>query len=149
MYGPRLWAIVRGVWRGSGGITHGGLLALATVRRASSAWRFIGRSGGRLAGARGRGFLVRSMNWSTRRSPAAARSPRWGGGGHRFAQALQPCFAASPFRLDCVRRAVGGLGPSQRQKFSFLLAIPVIAGAALIESRTWRERRGRRALPLA
>jgi undecaprenyl-diphosphatase len=140
MYGPRLWAIVRGVLaRQPAELRMAGLLALATVpagvigvafhRQVEAAASLV------LVGA---GFLVTGlMNWSTRR-PAGGRSePTVGVAvGIGFAQALAAVFRGVSRSGSTVCAALwGGLGPVAAAEFSFLLAIPVIAGAALIESR--------------
>lgn len=140
MYGPRLWAIVRGVLaRQPAELRMAGLLALATVpagvigvafhRQVEAAASLV------LVGA---GFLVTGlMNWSTRRLARSRSEPTVGVAvGIGFAQALAAVFRGVSRSGSTVCAALwGGLGPVAAAEFSFLLAIPVIAGAALIESR--------------
>ncbi|HTD69266.1 MAG TPA: undecaprenyl-diphosphate phosphatase [Gemmatimonadales bacterium] len=140
MYGPRLWAIARGVLaRRPAELRMAGLLALATVpagvigvvfhRQVEAAASLV------LVGA---GFIVTGlMNWSTRRLAGSRSEPTVGGAvGIGFAQALAAVFRGVSRSGSTVCAALwGGLGPVAAAEFSFLLAIPVIAGAALIESR--------------
>ena len=140
MYGPRLWAIVRGVLaRQPAELRMAGLLALATVpagvlgvafhRQVEAAASLM------LVGA---GFLVTGlMNWSTRRLAGSRAEPTVGVAvGLGFAQALAAVFRGVSRSGSTVCAALwGGLGPVAAAEFSFLLAIPVIAGAALVESR--------------
>ena len=140
MYGPRLWAIVRGVLaRQPAELRMAGLLALATVpagvigvafhRQVEAAASLV------LVGA---GFLVTGlMNWSTRRLADSRAEPTVGVAvGIGFVQALAAVFRGVSRSGSTVCAALwGGLGPVAAAEFSFLLAIPVIAGAALIESR--------------
>ncbi len=140
LYGPRLWAIVRGVLaRRPAELRTAGLLALATVpagaigvafhRQVEAAASLV------LVGA---GFMVTGlMNWSTRRLAGNRPEPTVGVAvGIGFAQALAAVFRGVSRSGSTVCAALwGGLGPVAAAEFSFLLAIPVIAGAALIESR--------------
>jgi undecaprenyl-diphosphatase len=140
MYGPRLWAIVRGVLaRQPTELRMAGLLALATLpagvigvvfhRQVEAAASLV------LVGA---GFIVTGfMNWSTRRLAGGRAEPTVGvAAGVGFAQALAAVFRGVSRSGSTVCAALwGGLGPVAAAEFSFLLAIPVIAGAALIEGR--------------
>ena len=140
MYGPRLWAIVSGVLaRQPAELRMAGLLALATVPAG-----VIGVAFHRQVEAAaslvlvGTGFLLTGlMNWSTRRLAGSRSEPTVGVAvGIGFAQALAAVFRGVSRSGSTVCAALwGGLGPVAAAEFSFLLAIPVIAGAALVESR--------------
>ena len=140
VYGARLWAIARGVLaRRPAELRTAGLLVLATVpagvigvafhRQVEAAASLL------LVGA---GFLVTGfMNWSTRRLAGARAEPTVGVAvGIGFAQALAAVFRGVSRSGSTVCAALwGGLGPAAAAEFSFLLAVPVIAGAALVEGR--------------
>jgi len=140
MYGSRLWAIVRGVLaRRPAELRTAGLLVLATVpagvvgglfhRQVEAAASLV------LVGT---GFLVTGfMNWSTRRLSGNRPEPTVGVAvGIGFAQAVAAVFRGVSRSGSTVCAALwGGLGPAAAAEFSFLLAIPVIAGAAILEGR--------------
>src|SRR5439155_1212043 len=140
MYGPRLWAIARGVLaRRPAELRTAGLLVLATVpagvvgglfhRQVEAAASLV------LVGT---GFLVTGfMNWSTRRLSGNRPEPSVGVAvGIGFAQAVAAVFRGVSRSGSTVCAALwGGLGPAAAAEFSFLLAIPVIAGAAILEGR--------------
>ncbi len=140
MYGPRLWAITRGVLaRRPAELRTAGLLVLATVpagvigglfhRQVEAAASLV------LVGT---GFLVTGfMNWSTRRLSGSRAEPTVGVAvGIGFAQAVAAVFRGVSRSGSTVCAALwGGLGPAAAAEFSFLLAIPVIAGAAILEGR--------------
>jgi undecaprenyl-diphosphatase len=140
VYGPRLWRIVRGVVaRQPADLRMAGLLALATLpagvigvmfhRKVEAAASLL------LVGA---GFIVTGfMNWSTRGRAGSRPEPTVGvATGIGFAQALAAVFRGVSRSGSTVCAALwGGLGPVAAAEFSFLLAIPVIAGAALVEGR--------------
>lgn len=141
VYGGRLWAIARGVLqRRPEDLRTAGLLVLATLpagiigvafhRQVEAAASLL------LVGA---GFFVTGlMNWSTRRlgggtraEPSAAAATGIGG-----AQAVAAVFRGVSRSGSTVCAALwSGLTPVAAAEFSFLLAIPVIAGAALVEGR--------------
>src|SRR2546425_2896727 len=77
------------------------------------------------------------MNWSTRRLAGSRPEPTVGVAvGIGFAQALAAVFRGVSRSGSTVCAALwGGLGPTAAAEFSFLLAIPVIAGAAILEAR--------------
>src|SRR3989442_2302713 len=86
----------------------------------------------------GAGFIVTGlMNWSTRRLAGSRPEPTVGVAvGIGFAQALAAVFRGVSRSGSTVCAALwGGLGPTAATEFSFLLAIPVIAGAAILEAR--------------
>src|SRR5690348_1478452 len=140
VYGGRLWSIVRGlVARRAEDLRAAGLLVLATLpagvigvvfhRQVEAAASLL------LVGA---GFLVTGfMNWSTRRLAGARAEPTVGVAvGIGFAQAVAAVFRGVSRSGSTVCAALwGGLGPAAAAEFSFLLAVPVIAGAALVEGR--------------
>jgi undecaprenyl-diphosphatase len=141
VYGGRLWSILHGVvLRRPEDLRTAGLLVLATVpagvigvvfhRQVEAAASLV------LVGA---GFLVTGfMNWSTRRFGGGDRAqPSVGAAvGIGFAQAVAAVFRGVSRSGSTVCAALwAGLGPTAAAEFSFLLAIPVIAGAALVEGR--------------
>src|SRR5207249_1003075 len=86
----------------------------------------------------GTGFLVTGfMNWSTRRLSGNRPEPSVGVAvGIGFAQAVAAVFRGVSRSGSTVCAALwGGLGPAAAAEFSFLLATPVIAGAAILEGR--------------
>src|SRR5205823_2462788 len=86
----------------------------------------------------GTGFLVTGlMNWSTRRLAGGRPEPTVGAAvGIGLAQALAALFRGVSRSGSTVCAALwGGLGPAAAAEFSFLLAVPVITGAALVEGR--------------
>src|SRR5258708_30618723 len=132
--------MVRGVvGRQPAELRMAGLLALATVpagvigvafhRQVEAAASLV------LVGA---GFIVTGlMNWSTRRLAGSRPEPTVGVAvGIGFAQALAAVFRGVSRSGSTVCAALlGGLGPAAAAEFSFLLAVPVIAGAAILEAR--------------
>ena len=141
VYGGRLWSIIGGVLaRRPEDLRVAGLLLLATLPAG-----VIGVVFHRLVEAAaslvlvGLGFLVTGfMNWSTRRFGGGDRpQPSVGAAvGIGFAQAVAALFRGVSRSGSTVCAALwAGLGPVAAAEFSFLLAIPVIAGAALVEGR--------------
>jgi undecaprenyl-diphosphatase len=140
VYGARLWAIARGVLaRRPAELRTAGLLGLATLpagvigvafhRQVEAAASLL------LVGA---GFIVTGfMNWSTRRLAGTRAEPTVGVAvGIGLAQALAAvCRGVSRSGSTVCAALWGGLGPAAAAEFSFLLAVPVIAGAALVEGR--------------
>jgi undecaprenyl-diphosphatase len=140
VYGSRLWGIVRGVLaRQPAELRMAGLLALATLPAAAVGLLFHRQvEAARSLLIVGTGFLVTGfMNWSTRRSAGSRTEPTVGvATGIGFAQALAAVFRGVSRSGSTVCVALwGGLGPTAAAEFSFLLAVPVIAGAALVEGR--------------
>lgn len=140
VYGGRLWAIARGVLaRRPDDLRMAGLLVLGTLpagvigvlfhRQVEEAASLL------IVGA---GFLVTGfVNWSTRRLAGARAEPTFGVAvGIGFAQAVAAVFRGVSRSGSTVAAALwSGLSPVAAAEFSFLLAIPVIAGAALVEGR--------------
>jgi len=141
VYGGRLWSIVRGVLaRRPEDLRIAGVLLLATIpagvigvvfhRQVEAAASLV------LVGL---GFVVTGfMNWSTRRFGGGDRpQPSVGAAvGIGFAQAVAAVFRGVSRSGSTVCAAWwAGLGPAAAAEFSFLLAIPVIGGAALVEGR--------------
>ena len=139
VYGGRLWSIVRGVLaRRPEDIRISLLLILATVPAAAIG--FVLRRQAETASLVliGVGFVVTGfMNWSTRRFAGDRTQPSVGAAvGIGFAQAVAAVFRGVSRSGSTVCAALwAGLGPTAAAEFSFLLAIPVIAGAALVEGR--------------
>lgn len=140
VYGPRLWAIALGVAaRRPADLRTAGLLVLASLpaglvgvlfhRQVEAAASLV------LVGA---GFLLTGfMNWSTRRLAGGVPQPGVGAAvGIGFAQALAAVFRGVSRSGSTVCAALwAGLRPVAAAEFSFLLAVPVIAGAAVLEGR--------------
>ena len=140
VYGGRLWSIVRGVLaRRPADRRVAGLLVLGTLpagvigvlfhRQVEAAASLV------LVGT---GFLLTGfMNWSTRRLAGDRTEPSVGAAvGIGFAQAVAAVFRGVSRSGSTVCAALwAGLGPAAAAEFRFLLAVPVIAGAALVEGR--------------
>ena len=145
VYGRRLWEIIRGVLSGDGpSARYAALLVIATIpagligvlfhrqieeRFHSLAWlgvQFVitGAILWSTRGAGGRG------NGGDRTVPSAGAATTIG-----FAQAfaILPAISRSGATVAAALRA--GLTPAAAAEFSFLLSIPVIAGAGLLEGR--------------
>ena len=140
LYGVRLWEIVRGVVaRRPAELRMAGLLLLATVPAGAIGILFHRQvEAGASLLVVGAGFLVTGfMNWSTRQISGSRTEPTVGVAvGIGFAQALAAVFRGVSRSGSTVCAALwGGLGPAAAAEFSFLLAVPVIGGAALVEGR--------------
>ena len=136
VYGARLWAIVRGVLaRRPAELRTAGLLLLATLPAGVIGVLFHRQvEAGASLFIVGTGFLLTGfMNWSTRRLAGSRSEPTVGVAvGIGFAQALAAVFRGVSRSGSTVCAALwGGLGPAAAAEFSFLLAVPVIAGADL------------------
>jgi undecaprenyl-diphosphatase len=140
VYGARLWRIIRGALAlQAPELRATGLLLLATIpagvvgvlfhRQVQEAASLV------LVGI---AFLFTGfVNWSTRRLAGTRPEPTVGGAiGIGFAQAVAALFRGVSRSGSTVAAGLWcGLGPIAAAEFSFLLAVPVIAGAALLESR--------------
>jgi len=141
VYGGRLWRIVRGVVTlQPQELRTAGLLVLATipagvlgalfhrqVEEAATSLVLIGIA-----------FLITGcVNFSTRRLAGTRREPTVGGAiGIGLAQSVAAVFRGISRSGSTIGAALwSGLNPAAAAEFSFLLAVPVIGGAALLESR--------------
>lgn len=141
VYGARLWRIVRGaVTLDRASLRTAGLLALATIPAGVMGVLFhhqVEAAATSLVLV-GTGFLITGcMNWSTRGLTGVRPEPTvLGATGIGFAQAVAAVFRGISRSGSTVCAALwGGLSPTAAAEFSFLLAVPVIAGAALVEGR--------------
>ncbi|HEX4575277.1 MAG TPA: undecaprenyl-diphosphate phosphatase [Gemmatimonadales bacterium] len=141
VYGARLWTIVRGVLaRRPAELRTAGLLTLATIPAGVIGVLFHRRveEAATSLVLVGTGFLLTGcFNWSTRRLAGTRTEPTVATAvGIGFAQALAAVFRGVSRSGSTVCVALwGGLAPGPAAEFSFLLAVPVIAGAALVEAR--------------
>ena len=141
VYGARLWSIIRGMLTGdAASLRRAGLLAVATipaailgvlfhkqVEEAATSLVFIGIC-----------FAVTGVAlWSTRGFAGTRPEPSFGGAvGIGLAQSVAALFRGISRSGSTVTAALwAGLDPVAAAEFSFLLAIQVIAGAAVIEGR--------------
>ena len=140
LYGRRLWQIARGVLRRDpASVRYAGLLILATIPAGLVGVLFHRQIEERFHSFTWLGvqFLITGgILWMTRGprgerelpTPAAAT-------GIGFAQAVAILPAISRSGATVAAALWSGLTPAAAAEFSFLLAIPVIAGAALVEVR--------------
>jgi undecaprenyl-diphosphatase len=142
VYGGRLWSVAAGALRGRrDDLRYAALLAVATVPAGLVGVLLndaVERAFDSLA-AVGAGFLVTGTTlWFTRRAtgtPGEGR-PRWLDAlaiGAAQAVAILPGISRSGSTVSAGLWC--RLGPARAAEFSFLMAVPVIAGAALLESR--------------
>jgi len=142
VYGGRLWSLLQGVLRGRrDDLRYAGLLAAATVPAGLVGVLLndvVERAFDSLAAA-GAGFLVTGIVlWSTRRAPLPPDPgrPRWVDAlaiGLAQAGAILPGISRSGSTVSAGLWC--RLAPAPAAEFSFLMAVPGIAGAALLESR--------------
>jgi undecaprenyl-diphosphatase len=139
MYGRRLWGIAWGVLTlRAQDLRMTGLLLLGTLPAGVVGVLFHASIARASLVAIGLGFLVTGMvNWSTRRRAGERREPTVAGAiGVGCAQAVSAAFRGVSRSGSTVAAGLWcGLSPAAAAEFSFLLSIPVIAGAALLESR--------------
>jgi len=140
LYGRRLWEIARGVVRGeAASLRYAALLAVATISAGLIGVLFhrqIEDAFHSLIWLAVQFFITGGLLWATRGprgdrlvpSPAAAT-------GIGFAQAVAILPAISRSGATIAAALWSGLTPAAAAEFSFLMAIPVIAGAALLEGR--------------
>lgn len=140
VYGGRLWDLVVGLFRRSPErMRYIGLLIVGSIPAA-----VIGLGFQRAIEEQfhslfwlGIQFIVTGIIlWSTRRSGGERTEPGWGsalGIGLGQAFAILPAISRSGATVAAALWA--GLTPAAAAEFSFLLAVPVIAGAALLEGR--------------
>lgn len=143
VYGGRFWQLTRGVLRMQpDDLRYAGLLFIGMIPAGIVGLLLedlIGRAFDSLWAA-GAGFLVTAVAlWSTRHrgtTPDAAARPTPGGAliiG--LAQALAPLPGISRSGMTIASGLWVGLGAVAAAEFSFLMAIPLIAGAGLLEAR--------------
>lgn len=139
VYGRRLWAVARGVvWDHPGERRYAALLVAATIpagivgvalgepiERAFESLRFVAVA-----------FLVTGLAlWSTRRLRGTAVAPGGPGAvavGAAQAVAILPGISRSGATVSVALWL--GLAPERAAEFSFLMAVPVIVGAAVLEA---------------
>ena len=141
LYGRRLWEVVRGVLTGDGpSVRYAVLLVIATIPAGLIGVLFhhqIEDAFHSLAWL-GIQFLVTGVIlWSTRRPSQGTQGvPTTGAAtaiGFAQAFAILPAISRSGATIAAALRA--GLTPAAAGEFSFLMSIPVIAGAGLLEAR--------------
>ncbi|MBI2073886.1 MAG: undecaprenyl-diphosphate phosphatase [Gemmatimonadetes bacterium] len=140
VYRKRIWGLLAGLTRNDGSAwRYVALLGLATVP-AGLAGVVLGdwfeRAFNSL-GVVGLDFLLTgAILWSTRRTAgrAAVSEPSWrGAGGIGLAQAFAILPGISRSGSTVAAALWVGVRPTQAAEFSFLMSIPVITGAAVLE----------------
>ncbi len=140
LYGRRLWQIVRGVFSGDApSLRYAGLLVLATIpagligvllhRQIEAAFHSMVWLGIQF-------LITGAILWSTRGPQGDRTEPSTGAAtviGLAQAFAILPAISRSGATVAAALRA--GLTPAAAAEFSFLMSIPVIAGAGLLEAR--------------
>ncbi len=140
LYGRRLWDVALGVVRGRAeDLRYAGVLVLATIpagaigvlfhARVEAAFKTLAFVGAAFVAT---GFIL----WSTRGKGGAGVAPSGRQSllvGVAQAVAIFPGISRSGSTLSAALWC--GLGPAAAAEFSFLLAVPTIAGAALLEGR--------------
>ena len=141
LYGRRLWEIVRGVLKGDGPSVHYAvLLVIATIPAGLIGVLFHHQIEDAFHSLTWLGiqFLITgAILWSTRSPSDGNQSvPSTGAAtaiGFAQAFAILPAISRSGATIAAALRA--GLTPAAAGEFSFLMSIPVIAGAGLLEAR--------------
>lgn len=140
VYGKRLWELIVGLFqRSPDRIRYIGLLIVASIPAAIVGLLFQQAIEERFHSMPWLGidFIVTGIIlWSTRHMGGNKTEPGWGaalgiGAGQAFA--ILPAISRSGSTVAAALWA--GLTPAAAAEFSFLLAVPVIAGAALLEGR--------------
>jgi len=140
VYGRRLWQILAGVLRrDAASLRYFGMLVVGTIpagvvgvlfhKRVEEAFSSLAFVGGAFIVT---GFIL----WSTRRRAGQLAEPRAPDAlavGLAQAVAILPGISRSGSTVSAALWR--DLGPAAAAEFSFLLAVPVIAGAALLEGR--------------
>jgi undecaprenyl-diphosphatase len=143
VYGRRFWQLTLGVLRRQpDDLRYAGLLLVGMIPAGIVGLLFedlIGRAFNSLWAA-GIGFLITAAAlWSTRNrgaaADAAARPTPGGALIIGLAQALAPLPGVSRSGMTIASGLWVGLGAVAAADFSFLMAIPLIAGAGLVEAR--------------
>ena len=140
VYGRRVWEIVRGLFRGSAeSVRYVALLIVATLPAAVLGVFFKAAIESRFHDLLSLGieFIITGIIlWSTRWFSGDRPVPGWGGAlgiGVGQAVAILPAISRSGATVSAALWA--RMAPAAAAEFSFLLAVPVIAGAALLEGR--------------
>lgn len=140
VYRSRIWDLLKGLTRNDGGARrYVALLVVATIP-AGLAGVLLGdwfqQAFDSLAVV-GVDFIVTgAVLWSTRRTAARAvvSEPSWrGAGAIGFAQAIAILPGISRSGSTVAAALWAGVRPTRAAEFSFLMSIPVIAGAAVLE----------------
>ena len=140
LYGRRLWEIVRGVLKGDGpSIRYALLLVIATIPAGLIGVLFrhqIEDAFHSLAWLGIQFLITGAILWATRGPIGDRTEPSTGAAtviGFAQAFAILPAISRSGATVAAALRA--GLTPAAAAEFSFLMSIPVIAGAGLLEAR--------------
>jgi len=140
LYGRRLWEIVRGVLKGDGpSVRYAVLLVIATIPAGLIGVLFHHQIEDAFHSMMWLGiqFLITgAILWSTRGATGDRTEPSTGAAtviGFAQAFAILPAVSRSGATVAVALRA--GLTPAAAAEFSFLMSIPVIAGAGLLEAR--------------
>jgi len=143
LYGRRLWEIIRGIFAGDGpSVRYAVLLVIATIpagligvlfhRQIEEAFHSLAWLGIQF-------LITGAILWSTRGPQGKGNErtvPSVGAAtaiGFAQAFAILPAVSRSGATVAAALRA--GLTPAAAAEFSFLMSIPVIAGAGLLEGR--------------
>ncbi len=140
VYGRRLWEIASGALRGDGpSVRYAGLLVVATIPAGVVGVLFhrqIEEQFHSLIWLAAQFVVTGFILWWTRGPRGDRVFPTVGGAaGIGAAQAFAILPAISRSGATVAAALWGGLTPAAAAEFSFLLAVPVIAGAALLEGR--------------
>jgi undecaprenyl-diphosphatase len=140
VYGKRLWEIVRGVMgRDPASLRYAALLAVATIPAAAIGVLFHRQIEERFHSLGWLGFqfiVTGAILWSTRGPRGDRAVPSVGAATSiGFAQAFAILPAISRSGATVAAALWSGLTPAAAAEFSFLMAIPVIAGAGILEGR--------------
>ena len=140
VYGRRLWEIAGGVLRGDGpSVRYAALLAIATIPAGVVGILFHRQIEDRFHSLFWLGvqFLITgAILWWTRGPRGDRTLPSVGAAtGIGFAQAFAILPAISRSGATVAAALWSGLTPAAAAEFCFLMAIPVIAGAGLLEAR--------------
>jgi undecaprenyl-diphosphatase len=140
LYGRRLWEVIRGVFSGDGpSVRYAVLLVIATIpagligvllhRQIEEAFHSLAWLGIQF-------LITGAILWTTRGPTGERTAPSVGAAtaiGFAQAFAILPAISRSGATVAAALRA--GLTPAAAAEFSFLMSIPVIAGAGLLEAR--------------
>jgi len=140
VYGRRLWELVVGLFqRSPDRLRYIGLLIVGSIPAAVIGLLFQKAIEERFHSLPWLGieFIVTGIIlWSTRRQGGERTAPGWGGAfGVGLGQAFAILPAISRSGATVAAALWMGLTPAAAAEFSFLLAVPVIAGAAVLEGR--------------